>query len=168
MCERCLEEDESATHILCSSEAIAYLRFCHLGHYFMEPGDYALHQKCRIDKGIGNSIDLEGRSARAFESWPTPYIHTYSLFLYLYKSRTSQEVFSVWKWLWLAASPSFFAPRKRSASIRWIEGWVGPRTSLDNLKKRKLLTLPGFELLPLGCPAHGHSLYLPRLLTHTV
>jgi hypothetical protein len=40
MCERYLEEDEPATHILCDSEAIAYLRVCHLGHYFMEPGDY--------------------------------------------------------------------------------------------------------------------------------
>jgi hypothetical protein len=39
-CERCLEKDESATHILCDCEAIAYLRFCHLGHYFMEPGNY--------------------------------------------------------------------------------------------------------------------------------
>jgi hypothetical protein len=39
-CERCLEKDESATHILCDCEAIAYLRFRHLGHYFMEPGDY--------------------------------------------------------------------------------------------------------------------------------
>jgi hypothetical protein len=26
-CERCLEKDESATHILCDCEAIAYLRF---------------------------------------------------------------------------------------------------------------------------------------------
>jgi hypothetical protein len=39
-CERCLEKDESATSILCDCEAIAYLRFRHLGHYFMEPGDY--------------------------------------------------------------------------------------------------------------------------------
>jgi hypothetical protein len=39
-CKRCLEKDESATHILCDCEAIAYLRFRHLGHYFMEPGDY--------------------------------------------------------------------------------------------------------------------------------
>jgi hypothetical protein len=36
-CEKCLEEDEPATHILCDSEAIAlaYLRFCHLGQFFM-------------------------------------------------------------------------------------------------------------------------------------
>jgi hypothetical protein len=39
-CERCLEEDESATHILCDCEAIAYLRFRHLGQYFLEPSDY--------------------------------------------------------------------------------------------------------------------------------
>jgi hypothetical protein len=39
-CERCLEEDESATHILCDCEAIANLRFCHLGQFFMEPSDY--------------------------------------------------------------------------------------------------------------------------------
>jgi hypothetical protein len=38
-CERCLEE-ESATHILCDCEAIAYLRFHHLGQFFMEPSDY--------------------------------------------------------------------------------------------------------------------------------
>jgi hypothetical protein len=39
-CERCLEEDESATHILCDCEAIAYLRFHHLDQFFMEPSDY--------------------------------------------------------------------------------------------------------------------------------
>jgi hypothetical protein len=39
-CERCLEENESATHILCDCEAIANLRFRHLGQFFMEPSDY--------------------------------------------------------------------------------------------------------------------------------
>jgi hypothetical protein len=38
-CERCLQEDKSATHILRDCEAIAYLRFCHLGQFFMEPSD---------------------------------------------------------------------------------------------------------------------------------
>jgi hypothetical protein len=37
ICERCLEKGESATHILCDCEAIAYLRF---RRHFMEPGDY--------------------------------------------------------------------------------------------------------------------------------
>jgi hypothetical protein len=41
ICKRCLDEDESATHILCHCEAIAYLRFRHLGQFFMmEPSDY--------------------------------------------------------------------------------------------------------------------------------
>jgi hypothetical protein len=39
-CERCLEEDESVTHILCDCEAKANLRFRHLGQFFMEPSDY--------------------------------------------------------------------------------------------------------------------------------
>jgi hypothetical protein len=38
-CERCLEADESATHVLCDCEVIAHLRFRHLGQFFMEPGD---------------------------------------------------------------------------------------------------------------------------------
>jgi hypothetical protein len=38
--ERCLEDNESATHILCDCEAIAHLRFRHLGQYFLEPSDY--------------------------------------------------------------------------------------------------------------------------------
>jgi hypothetical protein len=40
ICERCLEKDESVTHILCECKAIAYLRFRHLGQFFMEPSDY--------------------------------------------------------------------------------------------------------------------------------
>jgi hypothetical protein len=39
-CEGCLQEGESATHIVCDCEAIAYLRFRHLGQFFMEPSDF--------------------------------------------------------------------------------------------------------------------------------
>jgi hypothetical protein len=39
-CDRCLQEDESATRILCDCDAIAYLKFRHLGQFFMEPSDY--------------------------------------------------------------------------------------------------------------------------------
>jgi hypothetical protein len=35
ICERCLEEDEPATHILCDCEAVAHARFRHLGQFFM-------------------------------------------------------------------------------------------------------------------------------------
>jgi hypothetical protein len=33
ICDRCLEEDESATHILCDCEAVAHIRFHHLGQF---------------------------------------------------------------------------------------------------------------------------------------
>jgi hypothetical protein len=39
-CERYLEEVGSVTHILCDCEAMAYLRFCHMGYYSMEPSNY--------------------------------------------------------------------------------------------------------------------------------
>jgi len=29
-----------ASHILCDCEALATLRFMHLGHYFLKPGDF--------------------------------------------------------------------------------------------------------------------------------
>jgi hypothetical protein len=49
-CESCLQEDESATHSLCDCETIAYLRFRHLGEFFMEPSDFydAPHSVTRI------------------------------------------------------------------------------------------------------------------------
>jgi hypothetical protein len=39
---------------------------------------------------------------------------------------------------------------------------VDPRTDLDDMEKRKLLTPPGLELRHLGSPAHGQSLYRLR------
>jgi hypothetical protein len=39
-CETCLEEDESATHVLYDCEAITYLIIRHLGQFFMETSDY--------------------------------------------------------------------------------------------------------------------------------
>jgi hypothetical protein len=39
-CERYLEQDESATCILCDCEVIAHLRLHHLGQFFMELSDF--------------------------------------------------------------------------------------------------------------------------------
>jgi hypothetical protein len=39
---------------------------------------------------------------------------------------------------------------------------VGPRDSLDDVEKRKFLTLPGLELQPLGHPSRSQSLYRLR------
>jgi hypothetical protein len=39
---------------------------------------------------------------------------------------------------------------------------VGPRADLDDVEKRKFLTLPGLELQPLGHPSRSQSLYRQR------
>jgi hypothetical protein len=39
---------------------------------------------------------------------------------------------------------------------------VGPRAGLDDVEKRKFLTLPGLELRPLRRPARSQSLYRLR------
>jgi hypothetical protein len=39
---------------------------------------------------------------------------------------------------------------------------VDPTVGQDNMEKRKLLTLLGLELQPLGRPASSHSLYRLR------
>jgi hypothetical protein len=56
ICERFLEEDESATHILCDCEALAHIRFCHLGQFFVEPNDYydtSIDKVLHIIRGVG-------------------------------------------------------------------------------------------------------------------
>jgi hypothetical protein len=60
---------------------------------------------------------------------------------------------------WLASRPGRLTPGERASGTHWMGGWVGPRTGLDDVEKRKSLTQPGLELRPLGCPAHNQSLY---------
>jgi hypothetical protein len=40
---------------------------------------------------------------------------------------------------------------------------VGPKTSLDDVEKRKFLTLPGLEFQPLDSPTRSHSLHRLRI-----
>jgi hypothetical protein len=40
---------------------------------------------------------------------------------------------------WSASRPGCFTPRERVPSTHWIGGWVGPRTNLDDVEKRKIL-----------------------------
>jgi hypothetical protein len=42
---------------------------------------------------------------------------------------------------WSASHPCRFTPRERVPGTRWIGGWVGSRTGLDDVQKRKFLTL---------------------------
>jgi hypothetical protein len=39
-CNRCKQTSETASHVLCDCEALATLRFRHLGCHFMKPGDF--------------------------------------------------------------------------------------------------------------------------------
>jgi hypothetical protein len=55
---------------------------------------------------------------------------------------------------WPASRPGRLTPGERTPGTHWIEGWVGPRSSLDDVEKKIFLTLPGLELQPLGCVRH--------------
>jgi hypothetical protein len=50
-------------------------------------------------------------------------------------------------------------PSRFNPGTHWIGGWVHPRASLDDMEKRKFLTLLVLELRPLGHPARSQSLY---------
>jgi hypothetical protein len=50
----------------------------------------------------------------------------------------------------------------------WIGGWADSRACLDDLEKRKFLTLPGLELRPLSRPVCSQSLYRLRYPLHTL
>jgi hypothetical protein len=63
---------------------------------------------------------------------------------------------------WSNSRPGRFTPGERAPGIHWIGGWVDLRAGLDDLKKRKLFTLLGLELRPLGRPARSLSLYRLR------
>jgi hypothetical protein len=63
---------------------------------------------------------------------------------------------------WSALHPRRFNPGERTPGTYWIGVWVGPRTGLDDVEKRKFTTLPGLELRPLSRPASSQSLYRLR------
>jgi hypothetical protein len=44
--------------------------------------------------------------------------------------------------------PRRFTPRESAPGTHWIRGWVNPRASVDDVEKRKFLTLPGLEIQP--------------------
>jgi hypothetical protein len=63
---------------------------------------------------------------------------------------------------WPSSRPGRCTPGEKDPGSDWIGGWVGPRAGLDDVEKRKFLTLPGLELRPLGRPARSQSLYRLR------
>jgi hypothetical protein len=60
---------------------------------------------------------------------------------------------------WSASRPGHFTPWERAPGTHWIGGWVDPRAGLNDMEKRKFLTLPGLKPRLLGRPARSQSLY---------
>jgi hypothetical protein len=56
---------------------------------------------------------------------------------------------------WWASRHGIFIPEERAPCTHGIGGLVDPRAGLDDVEKRKFLTLPGLELQPLGRSAHS-------------
>jgi hypothetical protein len=63
---------------------------------------------------------------------------------------------------WSASRQGRFTTEERAPSSQWIGGWVGPSAGLDEVKRRKILLIPGLEIRHLGRPAHSQSLYRLR------
>jgi hypothetical protein len=63
---------------------------------------------------------------------------------------------------WSASGPSRFSPGEGAPCTHRVGDWVGPRTGLEDVEKRKFLILPRLELRNLGRPAHSQSLYRLR------
>jgi hypothetical protein len=66
-----------------------------------------------------------------------------------------------WRWV-VSFRPLPLYLEERAPGTHWIGGWVGPRAGLDDVEKRKFLTLPGLELRPLCRPARSQSPYRMR------
>jgi hypothetical protein len=47
---------------------------------------------------------------------------------------------------WSASRPGRFTLGERAPGTHWIESWVGPRAGLDDVEKKKFLTLLRLEL----------------------
>jgi hypothetical protein len=54
---------------------------------------------------------------------------------------------------WSASRSCRLNPGERDPDSLWTGGWVGPRTGLDDKKKRNFLLLSGLELRPHGRPS---------------
>jgi hypothetical protein len=46
---------------------------------------------------------------------------------------------------WSASNPGRFILAERAPGTHWIGGWLGPRTGVDNVGKRKFLALPRMQ-----------------------
>jgi hypothetical protein len=54
---------------------------------------------------------------------------------------------------WSTSRPGRSTPEERAPGTHCIGGWVGPGAGLDDVEKKKFLTLSGLELQRFGRPA---------------
>jgi hypothetical protein len=59
---------------------------------------------------------------------------------------------------WSGSRSGHFTSGERNPCTHWIGGWLDPIAGLDDVEKRKFLSIPGLELRPLGRPARSQSL----------
>jgi hypothetical protein len=57
-----------------------------------------------------------------------------------------------------ASRPGRFTPGETAPGTHLIGVWMDPRAGMDDMEKRKFLTLPGLELRPLGRQARSQLL----------
>jgi hypothetical protein len=75
--------------------------------------------------------------------------------------------------VWSASRPGRFPPGENAPGTHWIGGWVNPRAGLDDVEKRKFLTLPDrparrqslYRLSYPGCRVAVYGYLLPYLFT---
>jgi len=60
-CGRCKEAIETPSNVLCNCEAIATLRFRHLGQHFIKPGDFEDISVSRIWHSVQSASLLNAR-----------------------------------------------------------------------------------------------------------
>jgi hypothetical protein len=65
---------------------------------------------------------------------------------------------------WSASPPSRFTPGQRAPGTHWMGGWVGHRTDLESVEKRKVMPLPGIEPQPPRLQPVAIPTELSRLL----
>jgi hypothetical protein len=63
-----------------------------------------------------------------------------------------------WRWVVSLTLRSRY-PQERASGTHLIGCWVSPRTSVDDVERRKILSLPRLKLRPLGRPARSQSLF---------
>jgi len=52
------------------------------------------------------------------------------------------------RWEWSVSLTGRIIPGKRALGTYWIRGWVGPRSVMDAVAKRKKIPIPAGEIDP--------------------